>query len=255
MTVHQALFPAYNNPLIVVDSADFDGVNDYMLRTATLTGAADGKSGLLSFWLRIDGTTTALRIFGNTSAGTLYFTVTRNATSGPVEIIGRNSAGTLILQIPTSSSFGTSATWRHFLSSWDLASGVGHMYVNDVSDIGTTTLTNDTINYDVGATYAWHIGANGTGNLKVDGCLAEFYFVMNQYLNLSLISNRRKFISASGKPVHLGTDGSLPLGIVPHVYQHLDDGEAVANFATNRTGNGNFTITGTLDTGSTSPSD
>jgi hypothetical protein len=39
------------------------------------------------------------------------------------------------------------------------------------------------------------------------------------------------------------------------MYHHLDNGEAVANFATNRGTGGNFTITGTLDTASTSPSD
>ena len=77
-----------------------------------------------------------------------------------------------------------------------------------------------------------------------NGALAEVYFAPGQYLYFSIASNRRKFISRTGKPVHLGTTGMLPTGTAPLVYHHLDDAEAVANFATNRGTGGNFTITG-----------
>ena len=90
---------------------------------------------------------------------------------------------------------------------------------------------------------------------KLKGFFAEVSFAFGQSLDFSIVSNRRKFLSAGGKPVFLGADGSLPTGTAPIIYQHLDDGEAVANFATNRGTGGDFTITGTLDTGSTSPSD
>ena len=241
-------------PLLVCDSADFDGANDYMTRGGALTGSADGKSGILSFWIRFDGTTTEQRIFGNTSGGTLFFTVSRVTSDSIIQIIGRNAAGVTILDLPTSSTFAASATWYHILASWDLSNTVGHLYVNDVSDVGSTTLTDDTINY-ANVSEGWHIGANNSGNLKVDGCLAEFYFAMNQYLDLSSVYERRKFISANGKPVFLGGDGSSPTGTAPIVYQRVADGAAVATFATNLGTGGDFSITGTLETGSTSPSD
>jgi hypothetical protein len=127
-----------------------------------------------------------------------------------------------------------------------------HLYINDVDDENVLTFTDDTLDYTGGD---WSVGARPSGNLKFDGCLSEFYFAPGQYLDFSLVANRRKFISPTGKPVQLGLTGSLPTGTAPLMYHHLDDGEAVANFATNRGTGGNFTITGTLDTAASSPSD
>ena len=135
--------------------------------------------------------------------------------------------------------------------SWDMAV-TSHVYVNDASDKNQVTLTDDTIDYTKEDCV---VGAQGDGTFKFDGCLAELYFAPGQYLDFSIVANRRKFISASGKPIQLGRRGELPTGTAPLVYQHLDKGEAVANFATNRGPGGDFTITGTPDTGSTSPSD
>ena len=253
VSIHQTLFATYDNPMIVVDSADFDGTNDYMTRGAGLTGAVDSKSGIFAAWARMDGGDGAVRsIISATTVGGLFFIVDRTPLNKFL-VQGMNAAGTIILSLPTVNSYVASATWRGILSSWNLATGAGHLYISDASDLGTTILTDDTVDY----TYTdWFIGANTAAGLeKMNGALAEVYFAPGQYLDFSLVANRRKFISASGKPVHLGSTGALPTGTAPLVYQHLDDAEAVANFATNRGTGGNFTITGTLDTGSTSPSD
>ena len=123
-----------------------------------------------------------------------------------------------------------------------------------MSNLTTITNTNDTIAY-AGATN-WGLGAVvGTGSGKIFGSLAEFYFAPNQYLDFSNIYNRRKFISSTGKPVFLGSSGALPTGTSPIIYNHINKAEAAANFALNRGTGGNFTITGILDTASTSPSD
>jgi hypothetical protein len=47
--------------------------------------------------------------------------------------------------------------------------------------------------------------------------MAEVY-ATNEFLDLSIESNRRKFISASGTPVNLGTDGNIPTGTQPLIY-------------------------------------
>jgi hypothetical protein len=85
--------------------------------------------------------------------------------------------------------------------------------------------------------------------------MAELYFAPGQYLDFSTESNRRKFITAIGTPMDLGSDGSAPTGTAPLVYQRLAAGETVANFATNRGTSDDFSIIGTLVTGSSSPSD
>lgn len=239
-----------------VGTADFDGTNDYMTTGASLTGASDSKSGILSCWIRIDGGLGAgLTVIGDaTTVGgsTSRFNVLR--TAGNVfQVSGRNAAGTEILNIKTATTYVAAATWLHLLASWNLATGAAHFYVNDVEDLaGSPTLTDDTLDYTVAD---WGIGGFPDGAFKLNGCAAEPYLAFGQFLDFSVEANRRKFIKSGGKPAYLGANGSKPTGVAPLVYEHLAKNEAVANFATNRGTGGNFTITGTLDSGSTSPSD
>ena len=248
MSMHQMLIAGYANPLVLCDSADFDGVNDYMLRGGGLTGAADSKSGILSAWIRLDGLgPNIINATGNN------FIFVLRAGDQKFGIGGENAAGTEILLLITNTVYGAAATWLHVLASWDLATASAHLYVNDVDDLAAgSTLTDDSIDYTLAN---WAIGATVAGTGLVDSALAELYFAPGQYLDFSLVSNRRKFISASGKPVSLGATGSLPTGTAPIIYQRVADGAAVATFATNLGTGGDFSITGTLTTGSTSPSD
>ena len=240
----------------MAESADFDGSADYMTRGAGLTGAADSKSGILSAWLRIDGSSSSSQytVLGSQSQRFAFF---RSATSTLLAVTGYSTTGTNILNIQTSATHTNSATWLHCLFSWDLSTTTGNLYINDVDAMDRTAgffvLTNGTLDY---TDTDWITGASSvTGSNKFDGCLAELYFAPGQYLDISIANNRRKFITASGKPVYLGTDGAGPTGTAPLVYFHLDPAETVADFATNRGTGGNFTITGSLSAGSTSPSD
>ena len=251
----QQVLVSYPWRQIIVASADFDGTNDFMTRGAGLTGASDDDIGILSFWARFDaGTGGQIILDGDTVLGggaNPRVQVNRATSSGVVSILGYNLAGTNILDLRTTSTFSAGTSWWHFLASWDLSAAATHFYVNDASDKNAVTVTSSAIDYTLAD---WGIGASPSGGNKFDGCLSEVYFAPNQFLDFSTESNRRKFISAIGKPVSLGTDGSTPTGVAPLVYQRLAGGEAVANFATNRGTGGDFTITGTLDTGSTSPS-
>jgi hypothetical protein len=248
------MFATYEN-LLGCDSADFDGTNDYMTRGAGLTGAADGKAGTISFWCRLDGGDSAtIRVMSNaiTVGGALNrFTAVRFSDNTFV-IAGVNAAGSTILNLVSASTYTASATWLHVMASWNLATAAAHLYVSDVEDLAAgSTLTDDSIDYTV-ADFA--IGALADGQTKFDGCLAEFYLAL-EYIDLSVATNRAKFISTTGKPMGLGLTAQFPSGTSAIVYQHLNDGEAVANFAANAGTGGDFTITGTLATGSTSPSD
>ncbi len=237
--------------LVNVDSADFDGTNDFMTRGAGLSGAADSGSGIFAAWLRFDGGDGSFQEFLRSS--TTSFAVERD-TSNVLTLFARNPSGSTVLDLKTVNTYLAGSTWRHYLASWDLSvPGASHVYVNDVSDINVVTFTaSGTIDYTVPN---WGVGCFPPSSFKYNGCMAELYFAPGQYLDFSLVSNRRKFVSSALKPIYLGSDGSTPTVTAPLIYLHLDDGEAVADFATNRGTGGNFTITGTLDTGSTSPSD
>lgn len=235
----------------IVDAADFDGANDWMARGADLTGAVDSKLGVFSAWIRIDGDDGATRgILNNTTLGV---NIAKEADQR-IRFLARNSGGSVIMNFSTASAiYGAGSTWWHILASWDLAAGVKHLYMNDVSDITVATFTNDTIDYTTGD---WAVGAtNVTGFLRWNGCIAEMYFKMGAYLDFSVVANRRRFIASNLRPSVLGAAGTLPGLGKPEIYLHLRDGEAPANFGINRGGGGNFTISGTLDTASTSPSD
>lgn len=235
----------------LVDSADFDGANDWIARGADLIGAVDSKQGVFSAWVRIDGGDGATRgILSNTSS---RVTITKNA-SQVLSFVARNSGGSIIMDFSTASTiYGAGPTWRHILASWDLAAGAKHLYMNDISDLTVSTFINDTIDYTTGD---WAVGAaNSSGFLRFDGCFAELYFKMGVYLDFSVVANRRRFIAANLRPAILGPLGTLPGLGLPDIYMRLRDGEAPANFAINRGGGGDFTISGALTTGSTSPSD
>ena len=252
MSGMQALFMNYGQTLSTVDSADFDGT-DYMTRGADLTGIADSKTGIASVWIRIDGDSgVSNSIIRSTSANPFIFHW--SAVDNLIKVGADNAASTEILLLVSATAYTTAATWLHILASWNLATATAYMYINDVDDLaGSPTLTDDTIDYD--SATDWGIGATTAGGSLFDGCFAELYFAPGQFLDFSIVANRRRFISANGKPVWLGADGAIPTGTAPIVYQRVADAAAVATFATNLGTGGDFAITGTLTTGSTSPSD
>lgn len=247
------LLPTFQNPMRVVDGAAFDGTNDFMTRGG-LVGAADSKKGILSCWLRLDGGDgTDMALVNGQESGAEYFILQRTSGNAFRFLVGGSSQ--VAWEGGATGTYTASATWLHLLVSWDVAvAGARHFYVNDIDKTFEGAFVDRTIDYTL---TDWSIGAlaNSPNVFRLNGCLAEVYIAPGQYLDFSLVANRRKFISASGKPMHLGTTGSLPTGTAPLVYLHLDDGEAAANFATNRGTGGDFTITGALATGSSSPSD
>lgn len=238
------------------DSADFDGTNDLMETSGDLSGNSNTKTGTLSFWFRIDGAGTFRRVLSIESplSETSIKLYCAFVNTNDFWIQAGNVSDTIILQLRSSSAFGVSGTWHHLIASWDLATATRQMYIDGSSDVGVNVSSNDTIDYTAVRFAIGGTNNAGTPYQPFNGCLAEVWF-NNSHIDLSSSANREKFRSTGGKPVFLGTTGDLPTGAAPLLYQHLNDGEAVANFATNRTGTGNFSITGTLDTGSSSPSD
>lgn len=240
----------------VVDAADFDGTNDSMLRSGTMTGQTSTKTGIFSGWFKIDTFPVAIcNIFKVTDTvggfTPLAFQVDAN---NRFQLRGLNT--TLRMdQVITSLTTGV---WYHVLYSWDLAAGAGAGtrlgYINGVA-MSFANSTSADANLTFGNANEYRVGFGNVGDTRFDGGIAEVYCAPGQFIDLTVQANREKWRTAAGKPENLGAAGGTPTGTNPLVYLHLDDTEAPANFATNRAGNGNYTITGTLTTYANSPSD
>ena len=103
--------------------------------------------------------------------------------------------------------------WRHILMSYDISASVAHLYVDDVDRKGTTSI--GTLPIDWTFSNPFSIFATLAGEQKFEGCFADFYINPDEYLDLSVEANRRKFIDAAGDPVYLGATGQLPTGNQP----------------------------------------
>jgi len=221
---------------------DYDATNDYATRGGDLTGAADGKAGTISCWVRLDGGdgNNFYILYGATNVFALF----RNG-SNVFRLAGRNASNTLILNVLSNTTYTASSSWIHILASWNLATPEAYLYINNADDEAAgSTETDDTIDYTHSE---WAVGATDSGTFKFDGCISELWFE-DTFIDITQASNRAKFISG-GKPVNLGADGSIPTGASPLIY--APDGDPSTNAGTG----GNFTITGTLSGCSTSPSD
>lgn len=245
-----------------VDGASFDGANDWLTRGAGLTAAADATQGIFSTYIRADGGTpgTTQRLLAvSGSVGGAPANGIRVATysnfSAPsnrgITVTLYDSSGTIIYQFTSAFDLVVS-TWTHILISWDMSVPVAHLYMDGVSRKNATLTTGGTVDYTFSD---WSVGAGPDGTSKLNACIGEYYFAPAQFLDFSVAANVTKFRRSDGRPSYLARNGSLPTGTAPLVYFHLDKGEAVANFATNRGTGGNFTVTGALTTASTSPSD
>lgn len=216
----------------------------YMTNASNLTGIANGKTGTLSFWMRIDANTSPQEILG--ILGGIGGLNVQWVNTNKFSIFAQNSSGVNILAIATSASYSPGTTWLNVLASWNLGTGATNLYINNVSDNVVTTATNDTINYAVAGNKCY-IGSQA-GSQFVNGALSEIWFDTS-FMDLSIAGNRAKFISG-GLPVNLGSTGQTPTGSSPLLYLK----SAAAQFNTNSGTGGNFTITGSLAIASSSPS-
>lgn len=234
-----------------VDAANFDGTNDYATRGAGLTGAADSKLMTLAVWLKPDAST--LQYILQAQAGQMWVEING---SGKINVQAANAGTTTILDVTSTNAIGTSA-WKCVLASFDLTDTAKRfLYFGDSSELTVGTYTNDTMDFTVSN---WAVGATTGGASKYNGGMAELLFWPGVYVDFSSQSNRRLFVDGSGKWVD-PTDASGAIATLgaPIIYFHLNDGETANNFVANNDGGatgGAFSVTGSLSTYASSPSD
>ncbi len=231
-----------------VNAVNFDGTNDWMNRGDPLTGAVDGDSFLLSMWFNFLGADDALVRLVADSTTRIQFS--RHSGNG-LDFWLRNAAPAVIWRWTSDGLFSSASNpgWHHILIAAELdGTPVGQVYVDDAALAITeqTAPTEGDIDWTVADTY---IGAN-SGSNKFNGDFAEVYLT-NEYLDISQVANRRKFIDASGYPVDMGSGGITPTGTAALIFQS----GATDAWHTNKGSGGGFTETGALTNAATSPSD
>lgn len=233
---------------------NFDGTNDYLTRGAGLTGGADSKLMTTSFWFKANVDNTTLRIArgtstagGSTARGISFLRGPSGVGTGSnsVGVNAFGTGGTIVFQtLPTSDQAKVAAGWQHFMVSVDVSdTGKRHFYLND-ADGGATwpDYNNAVIDFTTGDTA---IGAAPDGTNKLNGDLADFMVWAGVYLDLSVVANRRLFISAAIEPVN--PQVAIDLLGTPLIAFHGD----TASWHTNKGSGGGFTENGALADGAT----
>lgn len=228
----------------------FDGT-DRIKRGAALTGAAASKVGILSFWWRSTATTGEYPSFLEPGATTgPGLNVYKWGGNDKIRVLGKDIGGSDVIDLYSSNTYLNGMGWSHLLVSWDVASGLAYMYINDAADLSASPTINNA-NIAWATPTEWTIGARADGSIPCKSDIADFYLNTASYLDITNSTNRRKFITAGLKPVDLGSDGSTPTGSAPIIFLK----NSLATWPTNVGTGGGFTLTGTLTSSSSSPSD
>ena len=238
-----ASFISTDSPGYVATAKDYDGVTNWALRGADLTGNADSKVCTFSSWFRIDGGDGTNRfIAAGTSNHYIFFLTTANLPS----IVLRNAAGTTILAATAGAAILAGAAWHNVIWSVDLATARVQAIVDGVAVTPTITTgpTNDTIDW----TRTNHaVGASVTTVTPFDGCQSEIYLENVTNLDVTDEALAALFVTPGGTPQDLGIDGSFPTGAQPILY--APNADAAANVGSG----GNYTNAAALAACSNAP--
>lgn len=240
----------------VYPGVNFDGANDYLVRTSDFVSNADSKLFTICGWfanLAGNPKNNHIWIAGDFTGGNAGFSVNTQA-GGQIVISGANAAGVGILSAFVSSTvLPNSATWKWLGISIDMAnSSQSKIYVNDTDVTPTfSTFTDDSFDLTKSVHYcgATNSGSGAFNLLQSD--VAELWVGYGQHIDFSMEANRRKFITSSGKPTFLGADGSAPTGVAPTVYFR----GGASTFPANQGTGGAMTLVGSLTDSTTNPSD
>jgi hypothetical protein len=218
-------------PPFAANAIEFDGTNDY----GTLFGSNSFTDGafLASVWLYVETVGTNIVLYDSGSGFRLF------TDSGSLHLYIGNGSGALLDATLTDLGVG----WHHICFSADNAPRAS-VWVDDVDQMVSPVTGN--ANWDRYNTIALNVGHAGGGAAKLNGGLADL-FMTNEWLDLDVTANRRKLITAAGKPAYLGADGSLVTGTQPIVY--LGGANDYDTWDQNLGSDGDLTVIGALSAG------
>lgn len=234
------------------DGASFDG-SSYQLRGGDFSGNADGPNGILSVWL--EPTLTGNRtIIANESN---FFVIMVNNASNKIGFDAFDSLAVSEFSCATDTAIPNDGLWHHLALSWDMNHLPGSRVFKAAIDGAASTITigiDSGIGFSIDYTRSdWGLGATVATLNKYKGCMAEPYFNVAAFLDITTPTNNQLFRTAAGHPANLGATGSTPTGSQPIWYSSIPTTQAASNLATNLGSGGNMTITGAYTTCGNSP--
>lgn len=235
-----------------VGAATFNGTTTYLSRA--VNELSNGSGGTFSCWLNlVGGNSTTMVIFDSLifSVGTNSIIISRSASNKLNITISYNISFTQYsFQFQTVNSYTSGGGWIQLLVSWDANHGaggkIGLIYISDISD---STIISDTGIALASLNNTQHFIGSANGSSLLNASLSELYY-STHFTDLTILANRRKFITASKRPAFLGFNGSLPSGSQPSIYLRGTG----TGFNIESGSLPNYTTVGTLTTSTTTPS-
>ncbi|PWJ93532.1 hypothetical protein C8D77_101211 [Mesorhizobium loti] len=242
----------------VAQAVHFDG-SAQLVSSAPLAGISTPSRGILSVWWKTAETGSDFRFLA-TNAGynfELDWPFDPNLVAQDM-ILNLNDADftNQFSFFPNTSFLYPLSGWMNLLIAWDTNFPAGQKLfecaVNGALIDHSVLTVNDAHDaFDVDYSGIFTAFGNAADGYIPKGDVVDFYFAPGQYLDLTDPAKIAKFVEADGKPVFLGSDGSIPTGTAPAIFFSGD----ASSFATNKGTGGAFTPTGSLTNASTSPSD
>ena len=222
----------------------FDGTNDYLTKSSGLTGASHSKQCTFVVWADIDNADFQQAFILGPIGGYAGLWFARNDTN-KLHVRGLTSTGNDVVIALSTSDYLSTAGLKCFMVSIDAATSTLQVYDGDSAvDMGTPTwdLPDTALGFVAADTVP--IGARNDGVSKFSGKLGDLQLIIGTALDLSIESNRRKFIDASGNPVNPADNGLTKTILLSGAF---------ASWHTNDGSGGGFTVTGALADGGTYP--
>lgn len=190
-------------------------------------GGVDSYKGIFSVWFKTHQTAfhnVEWMMQSDDSVGVNIFSTLGQNSGAPVVRL-RRAGPTTLLNVTTTTQ-ATQNVWHHFMCSWDISAGKTfaddfHCYLDDVSvkpGSATTFTTGSKVSWGEGLGSNFRIGIGDTSITVPSVQMSGYYLNTQEYLDLSVENNRRKFISASGLPQPMGLTGERPTGNQPAMY-------------------------------------
>ena len=233
--------------------SDLNGTSQYLSRTSALTGIADGKQFTFACCFQGDvfsASQTFLKMTGVGGSNTsLEFTLTTNYAYLSAYDSGGNQV--LDLSLPLGQKVERN---YHIVISVDLASTTKrYVYVNgELKGTGNWGIfINSPIRFSTSSNYS--VGATISPSGYFNGRLGNVFF-HTSYIDLSVPANLAKFVTGTGidaKPVDMGANGELLLGVQPLIYLPMYGNNAGKNYGSG----GDFTVNSGPYPGARGPSE
>jgi len=189
-----------SGPYTEIADPTASSVGGYLYRNSDLSGNADGKTLTFSGWAyNTGGNFWLYKTQPSQDTGTRFAAIMSN---GLFKVEGYNSSNAKILD--TGWRTVTLNNWYHFLISVDLSSTSNrYLYINDAQELGPssswTTYTNDSIDFTNSHHYVNAYRSSANNGVDAGGGLAQIYLDYT-YRDLSVVSNRRTFVTANTAP-------------------------------------------------------